>query len=239
MGQMSFRLSAALIFFSAFVFTVRADHMVLKDGTAVDCGVTCEDSQKVSIEVSVPNSALVLTKQITKASIKSWQRVARQGAPYVVIPVMGEIGKDTTAEALRVGLEQAKAAHPKYVVLAIDSPGGSIAEMAAMVDILIDASKQLQIIAYVKSAYSAAAVITMCCTDVYMKPDAAIGAAVPFRITENGPAEVDAKFRSAFSAKIRASTAHGQHADLLIRGMSEGDLEIYLTQENGQPVLKT
>jgi membrane-bound serine protease (ClpP class) len=123
--------------------------------------------------------------------------------------------------------------------LAIDSPGGDIGQMYGIVDLLIDASKDVQIVAYVKRAYSAAAVIAMCCNEIYVKPDAVIGACVPFHLAENGPEDVDAKFRSAFEAKIRASTAQGGHADLLIRGMSELDLQIYLATEDGKPVLRT
>src|SRR5439155_135348 len=174
----------------------RADRIVLNDGNVFDGDVKSEDAQKVTLEISSADSALVLTKQIGKSNIKSWQRVARQGEPYVVLPLRGAIGEDVTADALRAGLDQARAANPKFVILAIDSPGGSIAEMAQMTDLIIDASKDMQIIAYVKSAYSAAAVIAMCCRQVYMKPEGVIGAAVPFRLTENGPADVDAKFRS-------------------------------------------
>lgn len=223
----------------SIVLPASADRIVLIDGNVFDGDVKSEDAQKVTLEISSADSALVLTKQISKSNIKSWQRVSHEGAPYVVLPLRGAIGEDVTADALRAGLDQARAANPKIVILAIDSPGGSIGEMWQMTDLLIDASRDMQIIAYVKSAYSAAAVVAMCCKQVYMKPEGVIGAAVPFKMTENGPADVDAKFRSAIQAKIRATTAQGEHADLLIRGMSEADLEIYLTQENNQPVLKT
>ena len=67
--------------------------------------------------------------------------------------------------------------------------------------------------------------------------DGVIGASVPWRPTENGPADVDAKFRSFIDATVRAQPRHGQHSDLLVRGMSELDLEIYLTQTDGKPTL--
>jgi hypothetical protein len=144
-----------------------------------------------------------------------------------------------TVEGLAAGLAAAREAKAKYVVLAVDSPGGSVEEMAGIIDLIAGASKDVEIVAYVKNAQSAAAVIAMTCGRVYARADAVIGAAVPFRMTENGPVDVDAKFRSIIEAKMRAATAHGGHADLLVRGMAEMGLEIYLTEEDGRPVLRT
>jgi ATP-dependent protease ClpP protease subunit len=218
--------------------TAAADRLVLRSGKRIEGEVIAEDGSTVTVEVLVP-PGYTIRRRVNKAEIASRLRPPRTGVPYVLIPVIGEIGKDVTVDALRAGIDKARAAKPRYIVLAIDSPGGEISQMAGMVDLLIDASKDVETVAYVKQAYSAAAVIAMCCREVYMKPDAVIGAAVPFAMTENGPADVDAKFRSAFEAKIRASTAHGGHADLLIRGMSELDLQIFVATENGKPVLHT
>jgi ATP-dependent protease ClpP protease subunit len=217
---------------------VRADHIVLQNGRAFDGEFVAETNSTVTLEMFFPPS-YTMERRFNKAQIKTWQRPAHVGAPYVMIPIIGEIGNDVTVDAIRAGLEKARAARPRYIVLAIDSPGGDIGQMDGIVDLLIGASKEVKIVAYVKQAYSAAAVIAMCCNEIYAKPDAAIGACVPFRLAENGPEDVDAKFRSAFEAKIRASTAQGGHADLLIRGMSELDLQIYLATEDSKPVLRT
>lgn len=217
---------------------VQADHIVLQNGRAFDGEFVEETNSTVTLEIFVPPSG-TFERRFNKAQIETWQRPERIGQPYVLIPIIGVIGDDVTANAIKVGLEKAHAAHPRYIVLAIDSPGGDVGEMAAITNLLIEASKDTEIVAYVKQAYSAAAVIAMCCREIYLKPDAVIGAAVPFRMTDNGPADVDAKFRSAIEAKMRASTAQGGHADLLIRGMSEMDLEIFLAIVNGKPVLRT
>jgi hypothetical protein len=124
------------------------------------------------------------------------------------------------------------------VILEIDSPGGNIAQMMDILDLLNKASADLKIIAYVKQAHSAAAVIAMSCSQVYMQPGATIGATVPFRMTDKGAAEVDAKFRSVVEAHVRSANQRGGHADLLIRGMSEIDLELYLTEDKGKPTLR-
>src|SRR5690348_10194367 len=146
---------------------------------------------------------------------------------------------EATAAVLKDALDKAREANPKYIVLMIDSPGGNVAEMSKMIEVLDEASKDVAIIAYVEHAYSAAAVIAMSRPQVFMKPDAAIGAAVPFKITKDGPADLEAKFRSPIEAEFRRAAAHAGHAELLVRGMVEMDLEIFLAQENGKPVLRT
>jgi ATP-dependent protease ClpP protease subunit len=223
----------------AFIFTTvaHADRLILQDGRTIEGEVTGEDDNVVTIQVSGFESSL--TQRISKSQIQTWYKPSREGQPYVVIPIFGGIGEDVTVDALRAGLAEARAAQPQYVILAIDSPGGNIGQMMDMIDALNDASKSMNIVAYVKTAYSAAAVIAMSCPQVYMKPGATIGATVPFRMTENGPADVDAKFRSVIEARMRAASEHAGHADLLIRGMSELDLEMYLANESGKPTLRT
>lgn len=213
----------------------RADRLVLTDGRTVEGEIAQESNDTVTIEIRAAGSTLF--QQVRKDQIQTWYRPSKEGAPYVSLPIAGVIGEDITPEALRAGLTAARAAHPDYVILAINSPGGHIDAMDAMVDVILAESRRTKIIAYVKQAYSAAAVIAMACHEVYLTPQAAIGAVVPFRMTETGPAEVDAKFRSAFQAKIRATAVMADHADLVIRGMSELDLEIFLTQADGHPLL--
>jgi len=214
------------------------DHVLLKNGKSFDGEIVFENKDALKLEIFVP-PGYTMARKLEQASIKTLTRSAHDGSPYVLIPVFGVIGKDITADALHAGLAKAVAAKASRIILVIDSPGGRIDQMCEMVDDLLPVSQKVEVVAYVKTAYSAAAVIAMCCPHVYLTPDGVIGAAVPFRMTNNGPADVDAKFRSGFEAKIRASAAQGGHADLLIRGMSEPDLEIYLTHENTVPVLRT
>lgn len=214
------------------------DHVVLQNGKSFDGEIVFENKDTLKLEIFVP-PAYTIDRRLERARIKSVIRAAHDGSPYVLIPIFGAVGEDITAEAFHAGLAQARAAKASRVILAIDSPGGDIGQMCQMVDDLAAASQDMEIVAYVKHAYSAAAVIAMCCQHVYLTTDGVIGAVVPFRMTDNGPADVDAKFRSGFEAKIRASTAQGGHADLLIRGMSEMNLELYLAKEHNQPVLRT
>lgn len=150
----------------AFASPTSADRFVLTNGQKIEGEVTAEDDRALTIEIDTPQAGVGLTRRLDKAQVKTWYRPSREGASYVVIPVLGVIGRDMTATALRAGLDEARAMKPRYVVLAIDSPGGEIGEMNGMIDLLAEASKDLEIIAYVKSAFSAAAVITMTCERV-------------------------------------------------------------------------
>lgn len=228
----------ALVFLVACAAPAVADRVVLQNGRALECQVVAEDESGVTIKLEIGSSTL--TQHYKKDQVRSVVRVAQVRPTYVTLPVIGAIGQDVTAAALRAGFAEARAAGARCVVLAVDSPGGEVREMAGMIDAIIEASKDLRVVALVKSAHSAAAVVAMTCPRVYMTPEATIGATVPFRITQSGPEEVDAKMRSIIQATMRAATASGGHADLLIRGMSEIDLEIYLTTDwYGSPLLRT
>jgi ATP-dependent protease ClpP protease subunit len=228
---------AALLISLLVVSVARADKFLMRDGTTIDGDVVSDNDATVTIEQSAPFSGVTLSRKLDKAQVQTWYRSSRDGPAYVVIPIFGAVGEDVTASSISAALAEARMVKPRYVVLAIDSPGGSIGEMFHILDALWEKRDEFQVVAYVKNAYSAAAVIAMSCPFVYLKPGGAIGAAVPFRVTENGPADIEAKFRSVIEAGMRAANAHGGHPDLLMRAMNEMDLELFLTQENGRPTL--
>jgi ATP-dependent protease ClpP protease subunit len=220
------------------VHLASADTITVQSGRRYEGDFVSEDANTVTLRVDVPGSSLSFTQQITKSHIRSWDRPDRQGAAYVQIPVVGEIGTDVTADSIRQALAEAKQYHPQYIVLVFDSNGGRVDTTFDICDQLAAASKDFKIAASVKKAYSAAAMIAMSCKDIYMMPGSVLGAAVPMKLTQNGPRDIEAKFASAIEAKARTYVAAG-HDDLLLRGMMEMNLEIYLSQKDGKPVLST
>jgi hypothetical protein len=124
-------------------------------------------------------------------------------------------------------------------VLGIDSTGGSIDELDKMLEDLGRVPKECEVVAYVKTAYSAAAVLAMSCRRIYLRPDAVIGACVPFETNGDAPVDVDAKFRSALEARQRAIITKAGHNELFLTGMAELDSEIYLTDNGQGPTLST
>src|SRR5213593_2758291 len=57
------------------------------------------------------------------------------GPTYYIIPLRGEVGATFTAAVLEASLADASLRSPTVVVLEIDSPGGSIAEVTKMVEV--------------------------------------------------------------------------------------------------------
>jgi membrane-bound serine protease (ClpP class) len=148
------------------------------------------------------------------------------------------IGDDVSSTGFAQAVRAARSARAKYVVLVIDSPGGQVVEMVGIVD-TIRANPDLTFVAYVKQAYSAAAVIAMACPQIVMAPGAQIGACVPFKVGPSGtPQAVEEKFESAVRAQMRAAAQLGGHDELWIRGMSEIDLELAVERmPDGRPLL--
>lgn len=149
----------------ALPISVSADKFVLHNGRTIEGEVIKEDDNTVTVEIWAMGSSL--TQRLNKAQVKTWYKPRREGQPYVIIPLFGAIGNDVTVDALRAGLREARAAKARYVILAIDSPGGDVGAMVGMIELLSETSRDFEVVTYVKSAHSAAAVIAMSCRDTF------------------------------------------------------------------------
>ncbi|MGN6368449.1 MAG: hypothetical protein ACTHN5_09330 [Phycisphaerae bacterium] len=205
----------------------RGDTLVKKDGTALEGRVIAQDAKTVTFEANF--EGLIVRQQVARSQIKSLQQEVVKGPGYCVIPMKGEVGVGITAESVKGALNMARDDGARYVILDFDSPGGAIAEMADIIEVLRDA-KDLTIVAYVeKEAISAAAMIAMGCPKIYMAEGGAIGAAVPWKVGPNGtPVNVEQKFESAYQGIVRANAESAGHSALFVRGMTEMDVELAL-----------
>jgi membrane-bound serine protease (ClpP class) len=207
-----------------FVVPCAADQIVRKDGTTLTGTVVAESKDAVTFESTA--GGITLRQKIARSQIASLSRAVKEGPGYCPIPIRGAIGDDVSGAAFADAVRAARAAKAKYVVLVIDSPGGQLVEMLKIVD-AIRANPDLTFVAYVKQAYSAAAVIAMACPQIVMAPGAQIGACVPYQIGPDGtPLAVEEKFESAVRAQMRSAAQLGGHDELWIRGMSEIDMEL-------------
>ena len=219
-----------------------ADTIELADGRTLEGNVVSADDRVVIIEVRHMDASIRTT--LPRASIRSIEKVVREGPTVVFLPIVGTIGFDETSEHYITGetftraLAEIRRAKPDYVVLVIDSPGGSIEDMGMMIR-AIEEANDLHFVAHVHNAHSAAAVIAMTCPRIYMSPDAGFGAAVPYQIGPDGtPLNIEEKWRSAIRAVFRNAANLGGHSPALMRGMSEMGAEIMLTHdENGKPLV--
>jgi len=116
--------------------------------------------------------------------------LAQANPPVIsVIQMHGTVGKipgnrngdpSFTAETLEVALKKAKAMNPCAIVLDIEGPGGLVSEMRKMVDVLHKAQTLdgMRVVAMVREAYSAWAIIALTCKEIIVIPTSKMGAAV-------------------------------------------------------------
>lgn len=153
-----------------------------------------------------------------------------------VIPVVGMVGVDATADAMAKELDRIVRAKADTVVLYVDSPGGLVDEMHRIVTLIEDAPEPVTFVAYVKQAISAAAVVAVACERIVVAPEAVIGAAVPFKVGPQGmPGEVEEKMRSIFRAQVRHAAEVGGHSPLLAQGMEDLDLQLSIIEDPNNP----
>jgi membrane-bound serine protease (ClpP class) len=129
---------------------------------------------------------------------------AQGGAGNVVwiVPIEGEINA-ATAQFVRARIDRANREMPLALLFAIDSPGGEIGAMQRIVSDILNRS-EVPVLAVVRNAFSAAALVAMSAEQLAMLPGSAIGAALPIALTPTGIQTVDEKFASAVRGEFRA-----------------------------------
>lgn len=206
-----------------------ADVLTTTSGRKLTGTIIGEDANSVTFEINGPGlSVREVFKRDDIASITKPAEVA--GPSYYEIPVMGYVGLEVTAKGLGNALAAARAAKASHVVLLFDSPGGSVGECEQIIDVM-DQNRDLNTIAYIKTAYSAAAVVAVTCKTIVMYPTGQIGAAVPYMITPKGtPVDINEKMTSAIRARARSAAAIGGHDPELLMGMIDTKIELYATE---------
>lgn len=125
----------------------------------------------------------------------------------VRIPLHGVVGANTddeeffTAADFQNAMRDADRLEPSHVILDIDSPGGRIDTKEVILKAMIEAmsrwkdqSIDRKLVAVIREAGSAAAMITLACDEILTYPAARIGAAVAYLPTEDGPISVKKLF---------------------------------------------
>jgi membrane-bound ClpP family serine protease len=128
------------------------------------------------------------TKEVAAATPKPGAgSQARSGAPRVAIISLGEnpdkstVGLYVTAESLRRIIPTLKAEGVQTVVFHVDSPGGLVYEVQRVSDVIHNEYKrEFRVVAWVRSAISAAAMISHTIEEIYFMPQADYGAATAF-----------------------------------------------------------
>jgi hypothetical protein len=160
-----------------------------------------------------------------------------EGPPIVVIPLHGQVGGlnrgrvsgTFDADMLRECFREAKRIGAVLVVLDIQSPGGYVCEMEAICEVIIAWSGQLRIVAYPREAYSAAAIIALCCRELAVAHDSRIGAAVMAR----GGSALEAKQASPHLARQRQFMAASRKPYEVLQAMTIQETELWWAPGRG------
>lgn len=216
-----------------------SDTLVLKNGAAHEGHLIEQNDEFVTFEIQQVGISLTIRRPVSM--VDRIIRSHEDQATFSVLPVLGPIGQTenvneyTTAQAFTRALAQIRESRPDVIILIIRSPGGQIEEMRHIVR-AIENTRESRFIAFVLEAHSAAAVIAMACPTIYLVPDATIGAAVPYSLGPDGtPKNIEEKWLSAIRAGFRNVSKLGGHSPLLIRGMSETQIELSLIHHDGEP----
>lgn len=159
-------------------------------------------------------------------------RAGDQPGGYVIIPAHGGVGVELTADYFKDALNRAINCGAEAAIIHIDSPGGLVAELDKIRDMLDDYEDRITIAFYVdREAFSAAALLCMSSKHLYVGPRASIGAAVAFSGSV-GNYKVDAKFNSAFAAKWRGRAEQVGRPGLLVDAMILPEKEVFAEQSS-------
>jgi ATP-dependent protease ClpP protease subunit len=159
----------------------------------------------------------------------------------VVIPLHGTVGsagedaiRNTfDAQVLAQCFAEAQKLEPHAVILDIQSPGGLVSEMEAICETILAHNRSLRIVAYPREAFSAAAIISLCCREMIVHPNARIGAAVIITAGPGGVSAVDAKMASPHHARQKQFMKRSGRPYEVVAAMTIQESELWWSSAGG------
>ncbi len=168
----------------------------------------------------------------------------------VVIPLNGVVGPTLdddqwfSAADFKKALEKAEKLDPAAVILEIKSPGGLVSTEELIIQTILDSeARGTRIVAWVTDAGSAAALITLACKEIFIKPSARVGAAVTIvsgstgtsslkSLTKDDP-ELAAKYESFHSAIHKAAAEATGRSPAIAAAMCDMSKELWWSKDGG------
>jgi len=155
-------------------------------------------------------------------------------APVFVIPIRGQI-EGALLYVIRRGIAEAERQRAAAIVLAVNTPGGTLNAASDIVR-SIQAAKPPVYTFVEKDAFSAGAIIALATKAIYMAPGAVIGDALPILMSPFGgiqemPAAVEEKAVSAVAALVRSAAQAAGHDPELAEKMVRRENEFKIGDE--------
>lgn len=177
----------ALIACLLIAAVAHGDTVELKDGSKLTGKLISRNDTLISFDANttagrirrrlIPASRVALIK-VDKPKVAT---TSRSDKTYFLIPLKGSFGEEIKASLVAECLEYSKNVSPDAIVIEIDSPGGLVSEMLAMMKLMSEwqQKESVPIVALVnKDAISAAAMTAMSIEHIYMVPGSAMGASL-------------------------------------------------------------
>ncbi len=166
------------------------------------------------------------------------------GKEIVILKLRGEFadfGVDGTCispYALKLMLTVGKDRKPAVVVLDIESPGGLVSAMDAVVDQILRAQAEdgIRVVAWPKDAHSAAAVTCLACKEIVVRPLSRVGAATVTAGENEAPkpeTAMDHKVESSKQARRRQIAAATGRDIRVLDAMQYPERELWFKQGSG------
>ena len=130
------------------------------------------------------------------------------------------VGPFMNANALRKSAELVESEKPDIIVLVINSGGGALNEVEPLSDVIHkELKKKYRVVAWIRSAISAAAMTAMNCEEIYMMRQGHIGAATAFSQTGSGNKAVEGAELELILKLGEELSRRGKRNPLILRAM--------------------
>ncbi|MFH1777314.1 MAG: NfeD family protein [Candidatus Omnitrophota bacterium] len=164
---------------------------------------------------------------------------ANSAEKIYIIPIKGVIDLGLSSFIKR-SVEQAKEDNAAAIIFEIDTFGGRV-DAAVDICTYISSSAPIPTYAYITNqAWSAGALISLACKEIYMATGSSIGSAEPRVSSPFGQQELsDEKTISAIRAKFKSIAEENNHSPNLAQAMVDKDIELKLVKIKGEPFILT
>ncbi len=161
----------------------------------------------------------------------------------VIIPIQGEIRYRSSAKVFAQQVARARANGAQMVILELDTPGGSTADMEGIANTIVNELRDVYTIAYVNpNAISAGAFISIACDEIVMADGGMIGDAMPIMVGSGGIQEIPenerGKIESYLRGDIRRLATRNGYSVPLCEGMITLVQRVWLIRNNATGELR-
>ena len=218
-------------------------------GNFIFAGAVCAICSLAAFGQTVPKGDAPATPTKSEAKPPTIKKGSLSNV-VVVIPLKGIVGPTLdgdewfSATDFEKALAKAEKLGPAAIILEIKSPGGLVATEERIIQMIIDSQgRGTRIVAWVFDAGSAAALITLACKEIFVKPSARVGAAVTIvsgdsgttslkSLTEKDP-ELAAKYESFHSATHQSAAEATGRSPAIAAAMRDMSKELWWSSEGG------